>query len=512
MNRKHLFIALLFLQSTFTSLAQTASFDSTITYRITNLWQGEKKSLDILNDGKQNNFPWLSTSEDVSGQSWKIVATGDGYFKLSTTWHGPGKVLDVINDGKNNKLQLANNGAYSGQYWKIASVGNGYYRLISRWQGDGKSVDVVNDGKNNNQLILAKSGGYSGQYWKIVPYTRVINVPVVPTVPVIDSNRGDPVFKNQASYRITNSSTVIKGKSLDVVNDGKKNKVQLAGSGPYTGQYWTLTPFPGYPGYYRLTNLFLGNDLSLDIVNDGTNNKITFGTTGMISGQAWKITRLFNGYYRLTTNFQGDDKSLDVLNDGKYTQLRLNKSGPVSGQHWMITEITHENTVPVAPVVPVVPVVDSTKNLPVFNNLASYRITNLWDATKGKSLDVVNDGKKDKVQLAGSGAYSGQYWTLTPFPGYPGYYRLTNLFVGSDLSLDIVNDGTNNKITFGTTGMKSGQAWKITPLPNGYYRLTTHFQGDGKALDVINDGKNTQLHLSKTAEASGQYWLITEIK
>lgn len=149
---------------------------------------------------------------------------------------------------------------------------------------------------------------------------------------------------------------------------------------------------------------------------------------------------------------------------------------------------------------------------PVFNNLSSYRITNGWETTSGNSLDVVNDGKKDKVQMAKSGAFTGQYWTLTPFPGLAGYYRLTNLFLGSDLSLDIVNDGTNNKISFGKTGMLSGQAWKITPLPGGYYRLTTNFQGDGKSLDIINDGKNTKLQLSTSGNYAGQYWMITEIK
>lgn len=156
--------------------------------------------------------------------------------------------------------------------------------------------------------------------------------------------------------------------------------------------------------------------------------------------------------------------------------------------------------------------VTETLATPVFNNLASYRITNSWGTTNGKSLDVVNDGKKNKVQMAKSGAFTGQYWKLTPFPGHPGYYRLTNLFLGSDLSLDIVNDGKNNKISFGKTGMLSGQAWKITPLPGGYYRLTTNFQGDGKSLDIINDGKNTKLQLNTTGNYVGQYWMITEIK
>ncbi len=343
MNLKQCIIAAIVLQSTLTTLAQNTSFDSTIYYRITNFWQGEKKSLDIINDGKQNNLPRLTASDNVSGQSWKIVPLGGGYYKLYTQWQGPTRVLDVINDGKNNTLQLSKDGGYSGQFWKITPGENGYFRLTSMWQGESKSIDIVNDGKNNNEPVLANTGSFSGQYWKIVPFTKVNNSTVEPAEksipPVKDTAASLPVFKNLVSYRITNLWAVTKGKSLDAVNDGKKNKVQLAANGAYSGQYWTLTPIPGYTGYYRLTNKFLGNDLSLDIINDGTNNKITFAKTAMASGQAWKISRTSNGYYRLTTHFQGEGKSLDVLNDGKNTRLQLAKTAQVSGQHWMITEI-----------------------------------------------------------------------------------------------------------------------------------------------------------------------------
>jgi len=41
-------------------------------YRITSWWQGEARSIDILNDGK-NNHPWLATSGNFSGQFWKLT-------------------------------------------------------------------------------------------------------------------------------------------------------------------------------------------------------------------------------------------------------------------------------------------------------------------------------------------------------------------------------------------------------------------------------------------------------
>lgn len=90
------------------------------------------------------------------------------YYRLRTQWQGDGKSLDVVNDGKgNNQLILAKTGNFTGQYWKITPLGESYYRLTTQWRGVGKSLDVVNDGKNNNRLVLADTDNVSGQYWKI---------------------------------------------------------------------------------------------------------------------------------------------------------------------------------------------------------------------------------------------------------------------------------------------------------------------------------------------------------
>lgn len=135
-------------------------------YRLTTQWQGEGKSLDVINDGVNNKLQ-LANTANASGQFWKITSVGGGYYRLTTQWLGENKSLDVVNDGVNNKLQLAATTNASGQFWKIETVGNGYYRLTTKWLGIGKSLDVVNDG-SNNKLQLADSTNVSGQYWKIV--------------------------------------------------------------------------------------------------------------------------------------------------------------------------------------------------------------------------------------------------------------------------------------------------------------------------------------------------------
>jgi len=43
---------------------------------------------------------------------------------------------------------------------------------------------------------------------------------------------------------------------------------------------------------YCLTTQWQGDDISLDVLNDGQNNKIQLAKTGDFSGQRWKITKV----------------------------------------------------------------------------------------------------------------------------------------------------------------------------------------------------------------------------
>ena len=93
----------------------------------------------------------------------------DFYYYLSTKFEGDRRVLDILNDGENNnQITLAKTGDYSGQLWKITPNDKGYYRLTTQWRGDQYSLDVYNDkGTKSKSLVLAPSGEFSGQYWKI---------------------------------------------------------------------------------------------------------------------------------------------------------------------------------------------------------------------------------------------------------------------------------------------------------------------------------------------------------
>ncbi|MEZ4885123.1 MAG: RICIN domain-containing protein [Chitinophagales bacterium] len=139
---------------------------------------------------------------------------------------------------------------------------------------------------------------------------------------------------------------------------------------------------PSY--WYRLTNMWQGDDLALDIVNDGKCNcQLQLAKTANVSGQYWKLTPVQDGWYKLTTAFQKEDKCLDIVNDGQNNRPQLAKSGNYSGQYWRI----------------------------VPTNDGFFQLYTMWQ-TENKVLDVMNDGK-NTVLLGEKKGYSGQFWKLT---------------------------------------------------------------------------------------------------
>ena len=151
--------------SNFSGYSQNyTTFKQTTYYRLTNQWQGENLSLDIVNDGI-NNQPILAKTAKVSGQYWKIKKVGKDTFTLSTEWQGPHKVLDCVQGENQNRPILNRATRKSGGAWKIIAVGNDYYRITNLWLGN-LSLDIINDGENN-KIQVAKTGEYSGQFWKI---------------------------------------------------------------------------------------------------------------------------------------------------------------------------------------------------------------------------------------------------------------------------------------------------------------------------------------------------------
>ncbi|WP_052158258.1 RICIN domain-containing protein [Lacinutrix jangbogonensis] len=139
-----------------------------------------------------------------------------------------------------------------------------------------------------------------------------------------------------------------------------------------------------------------------------------------------------NAYYKLTCQWQGDDKALDIVNDGKNNQPQLAKTANVTGQMWRI-EKTEEN---------------------------SYTLSTNWQGPK-KLLDCIPGTNENLPMLNQETADLGSSWHITPAGN--GFYRITNRRL-NECSLDIINDGENNKLQLAETANVSGQLWKITKI------------------------------------------------
>jgi hypothetical protein len=142
----------------------SAPFSSRCFYRLTTQWQGDGMSLDIHDDGKANNTPFLARTGHFSGQMWQLTPVANGAYRLTTQWRGTGLSLAFTEGGR---PLLVDTATVPEQAWKVVPLGNGFHRLTTQAQGDGLSLDIVNDGRANNTLIFAKTGNVSGQMWKL---------------------------------------------------------------------------------------------------------------------------------------------------------------------------------------------------------------------------------------------------------------------------------------------------------------------------------------------------------
>ena len=180
-------------------------------------------------------------------------------------------------------------------------MGNGHYRLTCLFQGTMKSLDSA-----NNKAMLTLSQLSDSQYWSIS-------------------------LINGQWHRLTPKSAP--GKSLDIINDANDNRPTIANSGAFSGQYWKFTKLKAVPTqapelpvsidtsyYYRLTTMWQGTGKALDVINDSSDNKLILAATGAYSGQYWRFTQSGGAYY-MTCMWQGLSKKVGVLSNKSTIRL-----------------------------------------------------------------------------------------------------------------------------------------------------------------------------------------------
>jgi hypothetical protein len=131
-------------------------------------------------------------------------------------------------------------------------------------------------------------------------------------------------------------------------------------------------------------------------------------------------------------------------------------------------------------------------------------------------LDIIEDGKNNRLTMAKCGNIAGQRWSMTSSETNPESYRLQTPFTGKDKCLNIINDGENNKLTMAKCSKVAGQLWRVKPSKttlgnSGYYFVMNELTGPSNCLNVVNDGRNNKLTMTNCNNISGQSWRITRM-
>ncbi len=144
---------------------------------------------------------------------------------------------------------------------------------------------------------------------------------------------------------------------------------------------------------------------------------------------------------RFRNTLTGADTCLDIIEDGKNNRLTMTKCANIAGQRWSMTA--------------------SEKNPQAYQLKTPF-------TGMDKCLNIIDDGENNKVTMAKCSTLPGQLWSVTPsktLPGNSGYYFVTNQLTGASNCLNVLNDGKNNKLTMAKCNNISGQSWRITSTP-----------------------------------------------
>jgi hypothetical protein len=120
---------------------------------------------------------FMDNCQNVTGQLWVVIPAGQGMYRLSTLFQMPeGKCLEGNRFNPNSTLQGAafmdNCQNVSGQLWRIVPNGDGWFRLKTLFQGDNKCLEGNRYDPSSTlggAAFMDNCQNVSGQLWKFVP-------------------------------------------------------------------------------------------------------------------------------------------------------------------------------------------------------------------------------------------------------------------------------------------------------------------------------------------------------
>lgn len=123
---------------------------------------------------------FMDTCQQVSGQFWKALPIGNGYYRLTSMFlEGENMCLEgskpfAAGDPLNGAARMDPCSNASGQQWRFIPQGNGYFQLTNMFlEGEGRCLESSTPEAANDPLYGAARmdpcGDFGGQLWKLTP-------------------------------------------------------------------------------------------------------------------------------------------------------------------------------------------------------------------------------------------------------------------------------------------------------------------------------------------------------
>lgn len=161
---------------------EDAAADTDGYYRLQTEWlEGENKCFEGgMPDPARflGGAAYMEDCQDLSGQLWKFVPNGDGYYQLQTQWLEPDD--KCLEGNRLDPERFLAGAAYmddcedvSGQLWTFVPADDGYYRLQTQWlEAEDQCLEGNRPGPEwplDGAAHMTDCDDVTGQFWKIIP-------------------------------------------------------------------------------------------------------------------------------------------------------------------------------------------------------------------------------------------------------------------------------------------------------------------------------------------------------
>lgn len=159
----------LFLTLALAMPATAQEIRSDIYYRLSTEFLGPDVPLGLQIGGDRDEAAELEAAANVSSQFWRIQQGPNGTLRLSNLYAGSQKCLEILTEGPGaNQAEMQPCRDTPGQRFRLTAEDNGI-RLTNGVNGDLECLDVIAEGADRNRLTLRKCGFYASQFWTLTP-------------------------------------------------------------------------------------------------------------------------------------------------------------------------------------------------------------------------------------------------------------------------------------------------------------------------------------------------------